>query len=390
MARVLLMADFSESYANELLKGIIKYSQEHESWTVHKLPLSLRDSGNMDNVLDFAMKWKADAIIGQFQSSDDISVFRRNGIITVALDYRKTDPSVCCINGDYLASGSLCADYFIKKRVINFAYFGLGGTFWSEERREGFMDEVRRQALGATMSLYELNDPGTEWRYDPSEIADWVISLPKPVAIMACDDTRAFYLVDSLNQVSDAGFRIPEDVMILGVGNDESICELSSPQLSSLELNIEEAGYNTAGLIDELIPLPAEERSGRMRNIVVKSSYIMTRRSTDSMVHSNQYVSKILRYIHNNITEHISVEDMVALVPMSRRLLESTFRREMDTSIYQYVINVRVEKMKDLMINGNTPGEAAEILGTDYKIIARSFKKLTGITPSEFVNSLEK
>ena len=73
------------------------------------------------------------------------------------------------------------------------------------------MDEVRRQAPGATMSLYELNDPGTEWRYDPSEIADWVISLPKPVAIMACDDTRAFYLVDSLNQVSDAGFRIPED-----------------------------------------------------------------------------------------------------------------------------------------------------------------------------------
>ncbi len=384
------MADFSESYANELLKGIIKYSQEHESWTVHKLPLSLRDSGNMDNVLDFAMKWKADAIIGQFQSSDDISVFWRNGIITFALDYRKTDPSVCCINGDYLASGRLCADYFIKKRVNNFAYFGLGGTFWSEERREGFMDEVRRQAPGATMSLYELNDPGTAWRYDPSEIADWVISLPKPVAIMACDDTRAFYLVDSLNQVSDAGFRIPEDVMILGVGNDESICELSSPQLSSLELNIEEAGYNTAGLIDELIPLPAEERAGRMRNIVVKSSYIKTRRSTDSMVHSNQYVSKILRYIHNNITEHISVEDMVALVPMSRRLLESTFRREMDTSIYQYVINVRVEKMKDLMINGNTPGEAAEILGTDYKIIARSFKKLTGITPSEFVNSLEK
>ena len=384
------MADFSESYANELLKGIIKYSQEHESWTVHKLPLSLRDSGNMDNVLDFAMKWKADAIIGQFQSSDDISVFWRNGIITFALDYRKTDPSVCCINGDYLASGRLCADYFIKKRVNNFAYFGLGGTFWSEERREGFMDEVRRQAPGATMSLYELNDPGTAWRYDPSEIAVWVISLPKPVAIMACDDTRAFYLVDSLNQVSDAGFRIPEDVMIMGVGNDESICELSSPQLSSLELNIEEAGYNTAGLIDELIPLPAEERAGRMRNIVVKSSYIMTRRSTDSMVQSNQYVSKILRYIHNNITEHISVEDMVALVPMSRRLLESTFRREMDTSIYQYVINVRVEKMKDLMINGNTPGEAAEILGTDYKIIARSFKKLTGITPSEFVNSLEK
>ena len=80
---------------------------------------------------------------------------------------------------------------------------------------------------------------------------------------------------------------------------------------------------------------------------------------------------------------------MVALVPMSRRLLESTFRREMGTSIYQYIIKVRVEKMKDLMINGYTPLNAADMLGMDYKILARSFKKLTDMTPGEFYDTLE-
>ena len=87
--------------------------------------------------------------------------------------------------------------------------------------------------------------------------------------------------------------------------------------------------------------------------------------------------------------QRISVDDVVALVPMSRRLLEGTFRREMGTSIYQYIIKVRVEKMKDLMVNGYSPLAAADILGMDYKIIARSFKKLNGITPGEFADNIE-
>ena len=82
------------------------------------------------------------------------------------------------------------------------------------------------------------------------------------------------------------------------------------------------------------------------------------------------------------------MDDVVALVPMSRRLLESIFRREMGTSIYQYIIKVRVEKMKDLMVNGYSPLGAADMLGMDYKIIARSFKKLVGMTPGEFADSL--
>lgn len=183
--------------------------------------------------------------------------------------------------------------------------------------------------------------------------------------------------------------RIPEDIMVLGIDNDESLCQLCSPQLSSLNQDVEEAGYNTASFIDELLALPVEERVGKKRDIIVKPTHVTTRRSTDAVLHPNPYISRILYFINNNINDRISVDDVVALVPMSRRLLESTFRREMGTSIYQYIIKVRVEKMKDLMINGYSPLNAADILGMDYKIIARSFKKLTDMTPGEFYDTLE-
>ena len=388
MARLLLMTDFSESYANKLLKGIMRFSHEHEPWVVCKMPLSLRDNGRMDEVVKFAVDWKADAIIGQFLPDDDVEAFRRHGIIVIAQDYQQKFPTISNISGDYVASGRICADYLIKKRVRNFAFFGLKGMVWSDERRDGFFSEVKELVPEATMSVYEKSDISETWWYDLSSLSQWLKELPKPVGILACDDNRAYYIVEASKQEGVEGMRIPEDIMVLGIDNDESLCQLCSPQLSSLNQDTEEAGFNTASFIDEVLSLPVEERMTRKTDIIVKPTYITTRRSTDAVLHPNPYISKILYYINNNINERISVDDLVSLVPMSRRLLESTFRREMGTSIYQYVIQMRVEKMKDLIVNGNSPIAAADILGTDYKIIARSFKNITGSTPGEFAKSI--
>ena len=94
MARLLLMTDFSESYANKLLKGIMRFSHEHEPWVVCKMPLSLRDNGRMDEVVKFAVDWKADAIIGQFLPTDDVDAFRKHGIIAIAQDYHQKFSSI--------------------------------------------------------------------------------------------------------------------------------------------------------------------------------------------------------------------------------------------------------------------------------------------------------
>lgn len=384
MARVLMMTDFSESYANKLLSGIMRYSHEHEPWTVCKVPLSLRDSGRMQELVDFATRWKADAVIGQFRSGDPVEGFLDRGIITLAQDFQQRFPNLINISGDYYLSGEMAADYFIEKGVRYFAFYGIPGMVWSEERLEGFSARIRERLPDATVSVHMKTSLQEIWWYDTASLTEWLAALPKPVAILGCDDNIAYQIIEAITQVGREDMRIPDDILVMGVDNDASVCQMCSPQLSSINQEVEHAGYQTAALIDELLAFPPAERRSRYRDIIVKPSYITTRQSTDAYIHQNPYVSKVMYYVNENLGSRIKVESLVDLVPMSRRMLETTFARETGISLYQYIIRARVNRMKDLINAGHSPLQAADELGTEYKIIARNFKNLTGMTPAEY------
>lgn len=384
MARVLMMTDFSESYANKLLSGIMRYSHEHEPWTVCKVPLSLRDSGRMQELVDFATRWKADAVIGQFRSGDPVEGFLDRGIITLAQDFQQCFPNLINISGDYYLSGEMAADYFIEKGVRYFAFYGIPGMVWSEERLEGFSARIRERLPDATVSVHMKTSLQEIWWYDTDSLTEWLAALPKPVAILGCDDNIAYQIIEAVTQVGREDMRIPDDILVMGVDNDASVCQMCSPQLSSINQEVEHAGYQAAALIDELLAFPPAERRSRYRDIIVKPSYITTRQSTDAYIHQNPYVSKVMYYVNENLGSRIKVESLVDLVPMSRRMLETTFARETGISLYQYIIRARVNRMKDLINAGHSPLRAADELGTEYKIIARNFKNLTGMTPAEY------
>lgn len=384
MARVLMMTDFSESYANKLLSGIMRYSHEHEPWTVCKVPLSLRDSGRMQELVDFATRWKADAVIGQFRSGDPVEGFLDRGIITLAQDFQQRFPNLINISGDYYLSGEMAADYFIEKGVRYFAFYGIPGMVWSEERLEGFSARIRERLPDATVSVHMKTSLQEIWWYDTDSLTEWLAALPKPVAILGCDDNIAYQIIEAVTQVGREDMRIPDDILVMGVDNDASVCQMCSPQLSSINQEVEHAGYQAAALIEELLAYPPAERRSRYRDIIVKPSYITTRQSTDAYIHQNPYVSKVMYYVNENLGSRIKVESLVDLVPMSRRMLETTFARETGISLYQYIIRARVNRMKDLINAGHSPLQAADELGTEYKIIARNFKNLTGMTPAEY------
>lgn len=384
MARVLMMTDFSESYANKLLSGIMRYSHEHEPWTVCKVPLSLRDSGRMQELVDFATRWKADAVIGQFRSGDPVEGFLDRGIITLAQDFQQRFPNLINISGDYYLSGEMAADYFIEKGVRYFAFYGIPGMVWSEERLEGFSARIRERLPDATVSVHMKTSLQEIWWYDTDSLTEWLAALPKPVAILGCDDNIAYQIIEAVTQVGREDMRIPDDILVMGVDNDASVCQMCSPQLSSINQEVEHAGYQAAALIDELLAFPPAERRSRYRDIIVKPSYITTRQSTDAYIHQNPYVSKVMYYVNENLGSRIKVESLVDLVPMSRRMLETTFARETGISLYQYIIRARVNRMKDLINAGHSLLQAADELGTEYKIIARNFKNLTGMTPAEY------
>lgn len=386
-----MMTDFTESYGNKLLQGIIKYSHEHSPWVVGKIPLSFRDGNQLKTAAEIADHWKADAIIGQFRSFEDIRPFQERGIIPVAQDFLQSFPGIINITGDYLEAGRMAARYFMERGLRHFAYYGLNGVVWSDGRRDGFMEVAARDA-GAPLrksDIREIKNLKTSWWYNTERLIHWLRSLPKPVGIYCCDDNKAYNIIEACSQSQQTGLRIPEDILLLGTDNDETVCQLCMPQLSSVALDVEIAGYQVAALIEYLLNQPPKERSKHYSDIIVRPTHIVTRHSTDALVNDNPYISKILRYIENNIGKSLRVEDLVALVPMSRRTLEETFSKSMGTSIYRYIIQTRVSRFQKLILGGLSPSQAAMELGLEYKSLSREFKRQTGLSPKDFLSQAQ-
>lgn len=383
MARILFLTDFSEAYARNLLLGIARYAHAvGQAWSLCRLPLSIRDKFGIEAVIDLAKKMRADAVIGQFYNTDNVELFARNGIITIAQDFKARFTTIPNITGPHFLAGKMGAEYFAKKGFRHFAFYGTRDVVWSDERMQVFRETVRAANPSFTFSALCKNTQNALWDYDTNQLVTWLQSLPKPVAIMACDDNHAYHITEACQQGEGGGrLRIPDDIAVLGVDNDETICRLSSPNLSSLNQNIEQGGYDVAQLIDRILRDPATPRE----DVMVQPTHIVTRQSTDIYANNDQHIAEVLKYIHENISQKITVDELVELVPLSRRLLETRFKRSMGTSIYDYILQTRIEKVAQLLCEGMSVSEAAIELGfSDIKNLSRMFRQQRGMTPSEY------
>jgi len=379
MARVIILTDFSEEYAKLLLKGIVKYSKEHEPWVLCKMPHSYRDLHGIEGVVEWALKWKADAIIGQFYADDNISLFAKNGIVAIAQDFKSRFLEVPNITGAHHLAGKMGADYFIQKGFKNFAFYGFKNVIWSEERCEGFRDELEKYNLVKSFYEYQNVEIKDLWYYDAEMLIKWLQILPKPIGIMACDDNQGHHITQLCKQY---GIQVPEKIAVLGVDNDEAICSLSDPPLSSLSQSVEKGGYETAELIDQLI----HHKNTIPKDIVVYPTHITTRQSTDIYATEDKSIAIVLKYIHQHSDRKINVLELVRLVPLSRRLLENRFKEVTGVPVYSYILNLRIEKFAQLLLESNLPiiEIAADMGFTDYKNISRQFKRIKGCSPSEY------
>ena len=380
MVKLILMTDFTEKYANSLLKGILNYSHQTEPWVVCRMPPSFRKMNGIEGVVEWARQWQADAIIAQFEPQDEVSLFKKDGIIAIAQDYKQRFSDIPNITSDYVAAGRKVAEFFYIKGYSDFAYYGYENVVWSDERGQGFKEGLMENGVDAS-HIHEFRKQSLDdlWYYESQPLKEWLAALPKPVAVFACDDTRGNKIIELCNTMS---LRVPIDVAVLGVDNDDMICQLSYPELSSMSLDIEKAGYETA----ELIMRMKRNRRYRPSDIMVHDTGIVERTSTDFFATRNPNVLKALWYIHMNVSHPMSVGDVVAQVPVSRRLLEQEFREETSTSIYEYISRLRMNKLAQLLLTVDKPIEALAMrIGlTDSKNLSRQFKAYKGMTPIEY------
>jgi LacI family transcriptional regulator len=379
MYKIVLLIDFAEEYSKSLLKGISKYSRDHGPWVFCRMPLFHRETMGIDGILKWALEWGADGIIGQMYNDKDIVKVVEAGIPLIAQDFKERFKEIPNITGAYRETGVMAADYFLKKGFKNFAFYGFKDIVWSRERAEGF--EGRIQRAGYWVHYFEHRKARTSelWYYKPSSLSSWLKSLPKPVALMACDDNQGQHITEACRL---SGLRIPEEVAVLGVDNDVMLCELSDPPLSSIALDVEKGGYDSAQLLDQMI------RNGMTGayDIVVKPTQIVTRYSTDIYATNDTCIATSLKYIHQNIDKNLQVDDIVKQVPLSRRALEKRFHDITGYPIYKYIFNLRIEKFtKKLLETDMSIFEIAIDMGlNDSKNIARQFRQVKGCTPIEY------
>ena len=379
MIRLILLTDFTEAFAHNLLRGILEYSKGREPWVVCRMPPSYKQANGIPGVLEWAKKWEADAIIAQFDDTDEVELFRQNGIIALAQDFKSRFSVIPNITSRYKQTGQMAADFFLQKGFRNFAFYGYKDVVWSEERCMGFRDRIVEKGFGDCFFEYQKQSLENLWYYESEPVANWIKSLPRPVALMACDDTQGNKIMELCRVL---GIKIPEEVAVLGVDNDEIICGLSDPPLSSVNLNIVKGGYEAARLIERLL----RDKDAISEDVVIQPVTIVNRLSTDIYATDNPVILTALKYIHQNLLNKISEEDIVRQVPLSRRLLEIRFKQVTGQPIYQYISNLRMERFAQLLLANTEPVAdlAVQVGLADAKNLARQFKEWKGCTPVEY------
>ena len=380
--RLIYLTDYSEQFPYRFLRGIYRYAQEHKQhWTVCRMPALLREQHPFDDLVEWAQEWHADVVIGQFTPNVDLQKFRKAGIIVMAQDFISPFPDVPNITAEYTAQGALAAERCVARGFRDFAFFGNNGMCWSDARRDAFRQYLEDAGFGDHVHIYNRQRIANTWFYRQDLLRDWLLSLPRPVGIFACDDNQASILVEACNAL---GLNIPKDVAILGVDNDEILCNMSNPPITSIDVDIERGGYEAAAMAVQMKHDPGYQGN----DIVLRALHIVTRESTNMITTKDVLVHDALTFIHSHPTAKITVADVLSHVPTSRRLLEQRFLKATGKTIYRYISEQRINYFARQLLETDEPvGNLAAMLDEpDPRALSRRFKALKGCTPREYRN----
>jgi LacI family transcriptional regulator len=360
------------------LQGVVEYSKEFGPWVFYRMPIYYRELYGDKGVVNWAKKWKADAILAQF-GMIDMDVLNELDIPIVVQNYRDRHKNVSNLTGDYYCTGMMAAEFFMKKGFRSFAYYGPTDTVWMRERGEGFREKVME--CGRDVYIYEdrADIEQEKWSFNAEDVSTWLLQLPKPIALFACDD---FYALQITEVCKMYNIDIPNEISILGVDNDDLLCSISDPNLSSIELDVVNGGYEAGRLLHSFIL----KKLAPPVDVIVKPIRIVERKSTKKYAVNNKFIEKLLVFIDRNYMDLMSVEDLVHVVPYSRRIVEKKFKEETGVTIYQYLQRIRIDKFSEFLITSDLPlVEAASRAGfNDYKNVSRVFTKENGVTPFQF------
>lgn len=378
--RVALLVETARSYGRALLRGIVQYARLHGPWSFYLTP------GDFEQMLPRMQSWGGTGIIARIETPRVARAILESGLPAIALDLTEAQlrPShplsrLGEVASDSRGAARLATEHLLDCGLRHLAFVGLTGRVWSDRREAAFVDRVREAGLEPHVYRPPRSPDDRAWEREQPVLARWLRRLPRPAGVLACNDDRGREVLEACRA---AGLRVPEDLAVVGVDNDELLCELADPPLSSVALNAEAGGYRVAALLDQMM-------RGKVRTpgrLVVEPLGVVTRRSTDIRALDDPVVAEALRFLHDHAAEPIGVEDLVARLLVSRRSLEIRFRRLVGRTPHEELQRVRLERVRRLLLETDLPLPriaTAAGYGTATHL-ARVFHRTYGSTPARY------
>jgi LacI family transcriptional regulator len=320
-------------------RGVARYARDH-SWHL---------VADMIYTAKIPIGWRGDGIISFIGYRDDLAEFiRASRLPTVEISMVRNDIKLPRVEGDSDMIGRLAAEHFLERDYRHFVWAPLMDDIVNAERYRGFANRLAKEKITCHVlppaSSRSAPDGTCNWAARRQSLIQELRRLPKPLAAFGYNDCVAADLIDACD---DADLLVPEAVAVMGVDNDSMLCECLRVPLSSVCHDLEGMAYQAAVLLNKLMA----GKKAPKEVLRVPPTGVVTRRSTDILAVDNLEVAKALRFIHDSYSNPLlGVDDVVAATNLSRRPLEKAFHKELNRTLNDELVRVRLDCVKDLLV----------------------------------------
>lgn len=378
---VLIVQETSMKSGRDKLAGVFRYTHLYGPWHLHvvqgrigeKRPVFPKDWALYDGF-----------ILGQM-AAGFLAELRPDGKPVVLSDPLAESLSsspftqASCTQDHSEQVGRTGADYFMKRGWRSFAYVGEQlNRDWSILRGKGFRDRIAEAGFACRVYTASLADG--DWNLEEQRLARWLAALPKPSAVLAAMDPRAQQVI---NLCLDIGIRIPDELAVMGIDDDELICNGTVPTLSSIRRDTEACGFHAAQMLDRLM----RKKTARRESFVYGATGITERESTRVSQRIADSVALCAReFIRINAAAAIGVPDIVRHLHISRRQAEARFRAAFRHSLLDEIHAVRMAHVEKILRETDIPiKDVCSHCGQQTLThIRRFFKARHGMTMQEY------
>ena len=375
----------------ERIQGIARFARSH-GWHLTIV----------DRLARFPRGWRGDGALvtlrGNAKTNRFVKGLGRDGIPVVDLTFNHPEIKLPRVSGDHEAFGRLARQHFESLNFRHFAWFSTGWSHVHELRFCGFTSPYRPRPRGQALTstpfrwvLEEMvgDDEIDNWRLFLKVIGRKLQAAPKPLAVLTYDDADAAKV---LSAALETGLRVPEDVAIMGIGNDTVVCENQAVPLSSVDHDLEKNGYEGAALLNRLMGTaarrpasPSIEQSNNPNNrtILLPPRGIIVRKSTDTLAADDPLLSAALREISKRLPTSFGVAEVAEALKMPRTRLNRLFAEKFARSVGKEIVRQRIERAKKLLTSTDKPmKEIAGLCGyCNAGYFTNAFRAETGLTP---------